>query len=301
MSKLQLKGVLPPMVTPFKENGDVDYDSFIYNIRSWNESKLTGYLVLGSNSETAYLSHEEKIKLIELTIENAASHKHVMVGSGLESIRETIKLTNRAAMLGANSAILLTPFLYCGKMDTLALVNYFTTVSDNTDIPVLIYNVPKFTHVNIGADALAKLSEHPNIIGIKDSSGDVPQLATFKQISANDFNVMVGTASAWYPALALGIKAGVHALANCCPNECAEVQEAFEEGNWEEARNIYLRMLPVNAAVTDRFGIAGLKYACDLLGFKGGYVRSPLQQLSDSQKEGLKEILKTAKVLKSEK
>lgn len=300
MSKLQLKGVLPPMITPFKENGDVDYDAFIYNIRSWNESKLAGYLVLGSNSETAYLSYEEKIKLIEFTIENAATNKHIMVGSGLESIRETISLTNRAAKIGANSALLLTPFFYSGKMDSLALVKYYTTVADHTDLPVLIYNVPKFTHVNISADAVAKLSVHPNIIGIKDSSGDVPQLASLKRITGDDFNVMVGTASAWYPALALGIKAGILALANCCPNECAEVQEAFEKGNWEEARNIYLRMLPVNTAVTDRYGIAGLKYACDLLGFKGGFVRSPLQQLSDLEEEGLKNILTTAEVLKSE-
>lgn len=297
MSKLQLKGVLPPMITPFKENGDVDYDAFVYNIQKWNDTKLAGNLVLGSNSETAYLNEEEKLELIKLTIENAAPDKHVMVGSGLESIRETITLTNRAAKLGVKSALLLTPSFYCEKMNTVALVDYFTTLADNTSIPILIYNVPKFTHVNIGSDAVAKLSEHPNIIGLKDSSGDVPQLATFNQVTPDDFNVMVGTASAWYPALALGIKAGIHALANCCPNECTEVQEAFEEGNWEKARNIYQRVLPVNAAVTGVYGIAGLKYACDLLGFKGGYVRSPLQQLSDSEKVGLEKILKTAKVL----
>ena len=108
---------------------------------------------------------------------------------------------------------------------------------------------------------------------------------------------MAGTASVWYPALALGIKAGIHALANCCPNECTEVQEAFEEGNWEESKNIYQRVFPVNAAVTATYGIAGLKYASDLLGFKAGYVRSPLQRLSDSEKAGLEKILKTAKVL----
>ncbi len=297
MSKLQLKGVLPPMITPFKENGDVDYDAFVNNIQKWNDTKLAGYLVLGSNSETAYLNEEEKLELIKLTIENTVPDKHVMVGSGLESIRETITLTNRAAKLGVKSALLLTPSFYCGKMNTVALVDYFTTIADNTNTPILIYNVPKFTHVNIGSDAVAKLSEHPNIIGLKDSSGDVPQLATFNLVTPDDFNVMVGTASAWYPALTLGIKAGIHALANCCPNECTGVQEAFEEGNWEEARNIYQRVLPVNAAVTGVYGIAGLKYACDLLGFKGGYVRSPLQELSDSEKVGLERILKTAKVL----
>jgi 4-hydroxy-2-oxoglutarate aldolase len=297
LSKLQLKGVLPPMITPFKENGDVDYDAFVHNIQKWNNTKLAGNLVLGSNSETAYLNEEEKLELIKLAVENTVPDKHVIVGSGLESIRETIKLTNRAAKLGIKSALLLTPFYYSEKMNTVALVDYFTTIADNTDIPILIYNVPKFTHVNIGADAVARLSEHPNIIGLKDSSGDVPQLATFKRVTPDDFNVLVGTAGAWYPALTLGIRAGIHALANCCPNECIEVQEYFEVGNWEEARNIYQRVFPVNTAVTGTYGIAGLKYACDLLGFKGGYVRSPLQALSDSEKAGLKKILTTARLL----
>lgn len=297
MSKFQLKGVMPPMITPFKENGDVDYSAFVYNIQKWNHTDLAGYLVLGSNSEAAFLNNEEKLELIQLTIENSAPDKHVMVGSGLESIRETIKLTNRAAKLGVKSALLLTPFFYGGNMNTAALVDYFTTVADNADIPILIYNVPKFTHINIGADAVAKLSEHPNISGLKDSAGDVPQLATFKRVTPDDFNLLVGTASAWYPALALGIKAGIHALANCCPNECIEVQRVFEEGNWEEARSIYQRVFPVNAAVTGAYGIAGLKYACDLLGFKGGRVRHPLQQLSELEKKGLSRILETAKVL----
>ena len=108
MSKLQLNGVLPPMITPFKENGDVDYDAFSYNIEKWNETGLAGYLVLGSNSETPFLNEEEKLQLIKLTVECAAEGKHIMVGTGLESIRETIKLTNKAAALGAQSALILT-------------------------------------------------------------------------------------------------------------------------------------------------------------------------------------------------
>ena len=297
MSKLQLKGVLPPMITPFKENGDVDYDAYSYNIDKWNGTKLAGYLTLGSNSETPFLSEDEKIELIKLTVSGAAKDKHVMVGTGLDSIKDTIKLTNKAASLGAQSALILTPSFYKSAMNSAAIIDYFTQVANNVDIPVLIYNVPKFTDVNIGANAVAKLSEHPNIIGMKDSSGNVPQLATFVRVSADDFNVMVGTAGAWYPALALGVKAGVHALANCCPNECAEVQELFDAGNWEAARDLYQRVFPVNAAVTGAYGIAGLKYGCELMGYKGGYVRSPLQQLKDSQKEELRKIYETAKLI----
>ena len=154
-------------------------------------------------------------------------------------------------------------------MDSNALIDYFTQVADHVDIPVLLYNVPKFTHVNIEADAVQKLASHPNILGMKDSSGNVLQLATYKRVTPDSFNVMVGTAGAWYPALTLGIKAGVHALANCCPDECVKIQELFDGGEWEGARDLYQRMFPVNGAVTGTYGIAGLKYGCDLMGYKG--------------------------------
>lgn len=297
MSKLQLKGVLPPMITPFKENGDVDYEAFSYNIEKWNETDLRGYLVLGSNSETPFLSEEEKLELIKLTVSGSKKDKHIMVGTGMESIRETIRLTNKAASLGAESALLLTPGFFLNEMNTAALVDYFTTVADHVDIPILLYNVPKFARTNMGTDAVAKLSEHPNIIGMKDSSGNVPQLASYVRVSTDDFNVMVGTAGAWYPAMALGVQAGVHALANCCPNECVQMQTLFDAGKLDESRNLYQKMFPVNAAVTATYGVAGLKYGCDLMGFKGGYVRSPLQQLTDEKKEELRKIFASAELI----
>ena len=297
MSKLQLKGVMPPMVTPFKENGEVDYDAFVYNVQKWNDTKLTGYLVLGSNSETCYLTWDEKIELIKLTVANASKDKHLCVGSGMESIADTIKLTNQAAELGMQSALVLTPFYYIGKMKAKALITYFTEVADHTDIPIMIYNVPKFTHNNIEAAAVAELCKHPNIIGMKDSTGDVPQMATWKRITTPDFNCMVGTAGAWFPCLCLGVKAGIHALANCCPNECAEIQELFDAGKYEESRALYQRMFPVNSAVTGTYGIAGLKYACDRLGYKGGQVRKPLLPLTEDEKKGLDAILEKAELV----
>lgn len=289
-----LKGVIPPMITPFKENGDVDYDGFISNILKWNEDRLTGYLVNGSNSETAYLSEEEKLELVRLTVDNAGSGMHVMAGTGMESARETISFTNKCARLGAQSALVLTPFYYSGAMNSAALIKFFTEVADNSDIPILIYNVSKFTHVNIGADAVGALSRNPNIVGMKDSNGDVPQLATFLRVADPSFKVMTGTFSAWFPALALGVTAIISAMANCCPNEIAEVQELFDAGNWESARAVYQRMFPVNAAVTGTYGISGLKYVTDRMGYKGGYVRNPLSDSTTDDKAKLDEILKKA-------
>jgi 4-hydroxy-2-oxoglutarate aldolase len=297
MQKILIEGVLPPMITPFKENGDVDYGAFEENIIKWNENKLAGYLVLGSNSETVYLTEEEKIQLIKITVSNAKPGRHIIVGSGMESLRETIRLTNIAAKLGVNAALVLTPFYYGGKMTNEALINFFTKLADNSDIPILIYNVPKFTHINIKPETVEALAEHPNIIGMKDSLGDVPQLATFKRIVPEDFNLLVGTASSWYPALALGIKGGILALANCNPDECAEVKEAFDNGDWEKAREIYQRVFPINTAVTGTYGIAGLKYACDIQGYKGGAVRTPLLPLKEEEKRSIEAVLRKAKVI----
>ena len=298
MSFFKIKGVIPPMITPFSENGDVDYDKHVHNLKEWNKYDLAGYLVLGSNSETVYLTEEEKLKLIEITIENKSDGKLVMVGTGMESTRATIELTNKAAKLGADCALIITPFYYTEKMNDQALIEYYQEVADNVDIPVLIYNVTKYTHVNISSKAVGVLAKHPNIIGMKDSSGSVPQLVQFKAaVKGEDFNLLFGTASAWYPALTLGVEASIMALVNCCPGQCVDVQKEYENGNDDKARELYERVFPVNSAVTGKFGIGGLKYACDLLGFKGGFVRKPMLQITEAEKRDLKEILSKAQVL----
>ena len=297
MSKLQIKGVIPPMMTPFAEDQSVDYDKHVQNMEKWNQDKLAGYLVLGSNSEASYLSEEEKIKLIELTVKHAKKDRLVLAGTGLESAVETIRLTNKAAELGVHGALLLTPFYYVGQMNDEALIKYFTYVADRTEIPVLIYNVPKFTHINVSMKVVQELSQHPNIVGMKDSTGNVPQLVSFLPVIAEGFNLMVGTVSSWFPALTLGIKGGIFALANLAPNECAEIQEAYEAGDLDTARETYMRVFPVNTAVTATYGVPGLKYASDLMGYKGGSVRSPLLPSKDADKAAIKEILKTADLL----
>lgn len=294
----KLNGVLPPMITPFKENGDADYDAFVSNLLKWNNDKLCGYLVLGSNSETAFLNEEEKTEFVKLTVENAAPGRIVIAGTGLESPRETIRFTNKCAELGVGAALVLTPSYYAGSMNSKALIKFFTEVADNSDIPVMIYNVSKFTHVNIQMDAVAELSKHPNIVGMKDSNGDVTQLANFVRVADPSFQVLTGTFAAWYPALSLGVTAIISAMANCSPNEIAEVQELFDAGDWQGARDIYQRMLPLNAAVTGTYGIAGLKYASDYVGYSGGHVRSPLSDSSDSDKAALGAIFKNTGVRK---
>jgi len=297
MAKKQIKGVIPPMITPFKKNGDVDYDMHIRNMESWNKDKLAGYLVLGSNSETAYLNEAEKIKLIKLTVKHARKGRMVLAGTGVESARETIALTNKAADLGVDAALILTPSYYHAKMNEEAQIHFFTEVADHTKIPVMIYNVTAFTHINVTANTVRVLSKHPNILGMKDSTGNVPQLVAFSSVIEKGFNLMTGTLSAWYPALTLGVKAGIFAVANCTPNECSAIQTAFDKGDHDAARELYFRIFPVNNAVTATFGIAGLKYAADLMGYQGGYVRNPLLPLKEDEKNKIKEILQTAELI----
>ena len=290
----KLKGVIPPMITPFLENGDVDFEGFASNVRKWNEDKLTGYLVNGSNSEAAYLTESEKLELVRLTVENAAPGRIIIAGTGLESTRETIRFTNECAKAGAQAALILTPSYYGADMTSAALIRFFTDVADNSDIPVMIYNVTKYTHVNIKADAIEVLSRHPNIVGMKDSNGDVPQLATFLRVADPSFQVMTGTFGAWYPALGLGITAIVSAMANCCPNEITEVQELFDAGRTADALALWQRMFPVNAAVTGGYSVPGLKVATDAMGYTGGCVRAPMLQASEATKEAVLKILKKA-------
>ncbi|EHF00520.1 dihydrodipicolinate synthase family protein [Enterocloster citroniae] len=292
---MRLKGIFPPMITPFKENGEVDYEAFTYNVKKWEKTDMDGLLVLGSNSETPFLREDEKLKLIELTVKYAGD-KVVMCGTGMETAKDTIDLTNRAADLGADCALILTPCFYDAAMKTPALLEYYTTVADHVSIPILVYNVPKFTHVNVGADLISQLAKHPNIIGMKDSSGDMPQFATFKRVTAGeDFSIFVGTASALYPALALGAAGGILALANCNPEECVEVYKKYGKGDMEGALKTFQRVFPINTAVTATYGIAGLKHACTVQGYCGGFVRKPLMELANENKRAVEEILSTAK------
>lgn len=294
MSYFKIKGVIPPMITPFKENDEVDYEGHISNIKKWNDTELCGYLVLGSNGETVYLNEEEKLKLIELTTRHKKEGKIVLAGTGMESTRETIRLTNKAGELGVDGALIITPNFYGGKMTDEALIGFYTEVADNSNIPILIYNVTKFTHLSISVNAVKKLSRHPNIIGMKDSSGSVQQLSEYLRVIDNDFNLLVGTASAWYPALALGIEGSIMGLANVCPDECIKVQDYYENGDYEKSKDLYLKLYPVNKAVTGTYGIAGLKYSCSELGYIGGNTRKPLLNLKEDEKKCMKKILEEA-------
>jgi 4-hydroxy-2-oxoglutarate aldolase len=290
------KGIFPPIPTPFK-NGEVACDMLASNLQKWNTTGLSGYLVLGSNGEFVFLAEKEKIKILEVARENIPSPLKMIAGTGCESTWETIELTNKAAKIGAELALIITPSYFKSLMKAEEMITHFRAVADASKIPIMIYNVPKFTGVSIDAETVAKLAEHQNIVGMKDSSADMPLFAQYIKLCPAGFDVMVGTASVLYTGLCLGAVGGVVAMANVAPEEAVEIQRLYDAGKLKEARDLQLKMLPVNGAVTVSFGVPGLKAAMDLLGYYGGDPRPPLLPAKSEVKEKIKGILQKAGLL----
>ncbi len=292
-----IKGIMPPIATPFINN-EVAFEKLKENLSRWNKTELSGYVVFGSNGESVYLARDEKLKLIEFVKNNIPDNKNLIAGTGSDSIKETIALTNDAAKYGAETALILTPSFYKGQMKHEAFIKYFTQIADNIKIPLLIYNVPKFTGVSIEAETVAELAKHKNIIGIKNSEENVARLSEIINLTSKDFLTIVGTASVLYPGLCMGASGGILALANIAPNECIQIYNYVQTDKHTEAKNLQLKMLAANKAVTAKYGVAGLKAALDLTGFFGGEPRSPLSGLTKPQKEDLINILKKAEIIK---
>jgi 4-hydroxy-2-oxoglutarate aldolase len=273
---IELKGVLPPIPTPFREDGEVAYDKLAANLERWNRTDLSGYLVTGSNGEFAALTEHEKLRIWEVARKHIPAQKRFLAGTGCETTRETISLTKQAASAGAEAALVVTPWYNKGAMKSRELVAHFTAVADAAPIPILLYNVPQFTGVTMGSDAVAKLAEHPNIIGMKDSAGAMEMFAEYIRVTPPSFQLFIGSALSFYVALCLGARGGILALANIAPQECVLIQRLFEDGKQEEAKRLQLRLLPLARTVTSRFGIGGLKAAMTIRGYYGGPPRPPL-------------------------
>ena len=287
---MKLSGVIPPIATPFQD-GKLASEKLKMNFQKWNKTDLAGYLVLGSNGEPVYLNEREKIKVIEVSRKSIPSSKVMIVGTGMESTQETIRFTNRAARMGADFALIVTPFYFKGSMKPQILYDHFIAVAESSRIGILIYNVPQFTGINMEPEFVAKLSGHPHIVGAKDSSGNIGQLSEMIHLSKKGFAVFVGSAPVFFPALCVGAAGGILAVANVVPKECIQIQSLFKRGKMAEARTLQGRLTPLATAVTTKYGIGGLKMAMDLEGYYGGNPRSPLKRPGQEVEEDLKHLL----------
>lgn len=286
----KLHGVYAPIPTPFVD-GEISYARLEENLDFWLGSKLAGLVVMGSNGEFVLLDQSEKENLIAFVCQKARGRKPVIAGTGAESTRETIRLSKQAAAVGADAVLIITPNYYKGSMTDAALKDFYLEVAEACPAPVILYNMPRNTGLNLSSKLVADLALHPNIIGIKDSGGNIVQISEIINNTPDDFAVFAGSASFLYASLMLGAQGGTLALANIFPNECAELQELYETGRLKEARELQFRLMESNAAVTSRWGIAGLKAAMDFLGHFGGATRAPLLPLGAKETEELQAIL----------
>lgn len=287
---MKLAGVLPPITTPFQD-GKVALDRLKENFHQWAQTGLSGYLVLGSNGEAVYLNEKEKMKVIEVSRESIPTSKMMIVGTGMESTQETIEFTNQAAKIGADYALVVTPSYFKGSMKPQILHDHFIAVAESSRIGILLYNVTQFTGINMEPELVAKLSEHPNILGIKDSTGNIGQLSEIVHLSRKGFAVFVGSAPVFFPALCVGATGGILAVANAAPNECVEIYNLFHEKKFDQARELQYRLTPFAKGVTTQYGIGGLKIGMDLAGYFGGDPRPPLKKHGQEVKEELKRLL----------
>jgi 4-hydroxy-2-oxoglutarate aldolase len=279
------------MVTPFDQTGTIRYDAFERNFEKYLEAGIEGYLVLGSNGESVYLEHSEKLKLIEASRKQVPASLTLLAGTGLESTRATIELTKEAADRGVDGVLVKNPFYFKSQMTFDVYRAHYTAVADASPVPVVIYNVPVFTGVPLQSRLVIELSKHPNIRGLKDSSGDV-KLISEVVWNTDKFPVMAGSAPTLFPAMTAGASGGIVALACAAPKETLALYRAFAAGDFKKAGSIQRIIAPAAGAVTEKYGIAGLKAAMDLEGFDAGLPRRPLLPLKPNDREDLTQIFR---------
>jgi 4-hydroxy-2-oxoglutarate aldolase len=287
-----IKGVFAPIITCFDGNEELDFKSLKKNIDKWANTRMHGYVVLGSNGEANYMTFDEKVRLVAEVVKLNAGKKVVIAGTGLETTRETIALTKACAKEGAQAALVLTPFYFKASMNSAALSAHFKAVADASPIPTLLYNMPGNTGLNMDSNLVAELSHHPNIVGLKDSGGNLVQIGEIINKAKPGFIVFAGSGSFLLTTLVLGGHGTTAALANIMPNELADIYEAFKAGDMEKARKAQLKVMEINKAVTGKYGVPGLKAAMDMMGYVGGKPRLPMLPLIEKDRADLEKIIK---------
>lgn len=279
-------GVYAPVPTAFDADGAFDAVRFRAALARWMASPLTGVVVLGSNGEAPLLDEDESDRVLAAAREAIPAGRPLVAGTGRESTRAAVAASRRAAALGADAVIVRTPGFFRSQMTSDLLVRHYTAVADASPVPVLLYNFTAVTGVNIGADAVTRLASHSNIAGIKESGGDIVQVADFVA-SGPGFQVFAGSAASFYAALCVGAAGGILALACVVPEACVELFGLVRDGAHERARALQRRLLPLARLLGTRYGVAGLKAALALTGCDVGDPRAPLLPLDPAARAAL--------------
>lgn len=297
---IELKGTFLPITTPFHPaTGEVDLAAYRANLRAWFSHPIRGVLVAGSTGEAVYLDDAEAAAILEAAREEAPADRLILMGTGAESTRATIKKTKKAAEGGADAALVKPPAFYKGGMTPEALARHYRAVADASPIPVIVYQVPlRLSTLEFPTPLVAELAEHPNIVGMKDSRGDVAKLGELVDACPKDFQIVAGAGSALLGGLELGAVGGIVAVGLYAPAESAEVSVAFYEGRKADAGRIQERLTPLHTGIVGAMGVPGIKVAMDVVGLRGGDPRPPLLPVAETKRDEIRAILEKEGVLK---
>ncbi len=288
---MKLDGVLAPIPTPFDDQDRPDTRRLTAALTKWMARPLHGVVVLGSNGEAVFLDELESDRVIVAAREAVPRDRTFIVGTGRESTQATVRATKRAAEHGADAVLVRTPGFFKNQMTTEAFVRHYTAIADASPVPVLLYNFTAVTGVNLLPAAAERLASHPNIIGMKESGGDVAHMAELVAVTPPSFSVLAGSAVTFYPMLCVGAVGGILALGAVLPDQCVQLFELVKAGRHEEARALQRRIAPVARLLGPIHGVPGLKAALNLLGYDVGVPRPPLAPLPESVLPTLREAL----------
>ena len=293
MSK-KLSGISAPISTPFID-GEVAYDQLRSNIQKYSKTALAGFFTLGSNGESIFLTESEKLKVLEVVLQEKADQQIVLAGAAHESTRQTISFSNQVAEMGADFVSILTPSYFKKRLTDDAMVGYYTDVADSVSVPVVAYNAPGFTGMTLTPQVVEVIARHPNIIGMKDTSKG--NMSSYLSVAGDDFDILSGTVSTLFESMLLGAKGGVVSLANAFPAPCCHLYEACKALDLDRARQLHYMLIRLNKSVSGSFGVAGVKYAAELAGYYGGDPRKPLLPITEEGKLSIRKAIEESEVM----
>jgi 4-hydroxy-2-oxoglutarate aldolase len=295
---VELRGIIGPIVTPFDEStGEISGDAFGANIDAHLADGLSGVLVAGSTGEAALLDDAERSRLTEIARARVPADRTLLVGAGAESTRATVARARDAAARGADAVLVVAPHYYGSAMTDDALSAHYRRVADESPIPVLLYNIPKYMHFALSPRLVAELAQHENIIGMKDSSGDLEMLERYVALRSDRFTVLTGHAGTLLAALRMGAGGAILAASLFAAPLALDVSRAFAAGNEERAEEVQARLTPLNREVVGTLGVPGIKAALDLIGLTGGEPRAPLRALAAGERDRVAELVRAAGVV----
>ena len=277
---IDLRGVFAPVVTPFRAGDEaLDLEGFASNVRFHLADGLRGIVVAGSTGEAAMLDESERVALASAAREVVPRDKLLIMGTGAESARQSVARCRAAAAAGADAVLVVAPHYYSTAMSREALAAHYYRVADASPVPVMLYNIPKYMHFALPADLVAELAAHANVIGIKDSSGDVDQLKGFLAAQSESFSVITGSGSALQAGLEAGARGGILAVSLFEARLSLEVLAAVRAGDTARASRAQARLKPLADVIVAKLGVPGVKAAMDRVGRVGGNPRLPLLPL----------------------